>query len=375
MIVGMRALARALVLLAMVSASAVAQAPLRHVATAHAISTYGHFFHGSSVTFLGTVSDVAGVAVAPIGDKQRVVVLWQQPEGPEGPVILRGTLFDISRLEPADPRLATIDTEKILDAVNEGRMPGRDEVFLLTGARAEKYEPSLTPNVRAIAIDPARWAGKQVTVSGRFRGKNILGDQPTPPGQSPHEFVIRVADASIWVSGIRPRGRGFVLDPASRRDTREWVRVSGIVRHEPPLVWIEGKTVDLAKPETEAAPEPEAAPLPPGPPPEIIFSAPLDGEMGVSTNVVLRVQFSRDIDPESLRDQVAVAYGLKPDGTSPGPAPKAETTYRPANRAVEIRFSEPLAAFATVNVAFGDQIKATDGVFMKPTRISFTTGR
>jgi hypothetical protein len=145
--------------------------------------------------------------------------------------------------------------------------------------------------------------------------------------------------------------------------------------HEPPLVWIEGKTVDLAKPESEAGAEPETAPLPPGPPPEIIFSAPLNGETDVPTNVVLRVQFSRDVNPDTLQDQVAVAYGLKPDGSSPGPAPKATTTYRPANRAIEIRFSEPLAAFTNVIVAFGNEIKATDGVAMKPARISFTTGR
>jgi hypothetical protein len=369
-----RSLVRAAALLAILSAAASAQAPLRHSATAHALSRFGHFFHGSAVTFLGAVTETAGVPVVPIGEKQRIVMLWQQPESPDGTVVLRGTLLDLARLEPNDPRLATVDTQKILDALNDGHAPGRDQIFLLAGARSEKYEPSMTPNVRAIALDPARWAGKQVTVSGRFRGKNILGDQPAPPGKSPNEFVIRVADASLWVSGVRPRGRGFVLDPASRRDTREWVRVTGVVRHEPPLVWIEGKTVDLAKPETENT-EPEKAPLPPGPPPEIIFSAPLDGEMDVRTDVVLRVQFSRDINPDSLRDQIAVAYGLKPDGSTPGPAPKATTTYRPANRAVEIRFSEPLAAFSNVIVAFGNEIKATDGVAMKPARISFTTGR
>ena len=371
----MRSFFRAAGVLAILGATATAQAPLRHITTAHALSRYGHFFHGSPVTFLGTVSDTAGVPVVPIGDKPRVAVLWQQPEAPEGLVVLRGTLFDLGRLEQTDPRLANIDTQKILEAVNEGRWPGRDHIFLLTGARSEKYEPSATPNVRAIALDPAKWAGKQVTVSGRFRGKNLLGDQPAPPGKSPNEFVVRVADASIWVSGVRPRGRGFVLDPDSRRDTREWVRVTGTVRHEPPLVWIEGKTVDLAKPESEGPTDPETARLPPGPSPEIIFSAPLNGEVDVQTTIVLRVQFSRDIDPESLRDQVAVAYGLKPDGTAPGPAPTATTTYRPANRAVEIRFAQPLAPFTNVIVAFGDQIKATDGVAMKPTKISFTTGR
>lgn len=351
-----------------------AQAPARHVTTAHALSAYGHFFHGAHVTFLGSVSVVAGVAVAPIGEKQRVAVVWQQPQAPEGQVVLRGTFLDLARLEPGDARLLNIDTQKMLDALNEGRRPGLDQLFLLTAASHERYEPAVQASVRAIALDPARYAGRQVTVSGRFRGKNLFGDHPTSPAKSPHEYVVRVADAAVWISGLRPRGRGFTLDQDSRRDTREWVRVTGIVRHEAPRVWIEGKTIDLAKPETEAAPE-AAAPLPPGPAPEIVFSAPLDGETGVPTAIVLRVQFSRDIDPASLKDQIAVAYGLRADGSSPGPAPAAATRYAPANRSVEIRFSEALAPFTTVIVAFGNQISATDGVTMKPARISFTTGR
>lgn len=350
------------------------QAPQRHVTTAHALATWGHFFHGSQVSFLGTVSDINGLAVTPLGEKQQAVVLWEQAQATDGQVILRGTFVDLGRLEQNDPRLANIDTQKILDVLNDGRWPARDRLYLLMGASHQKYEPSVQVNVRAIALDPARFAGKQVTVSGRFRGKNLLGDQPVSPGKSPHEYVIRVADASLWVSGLRPRGRGFTLDPDSRRDTREWVRVTGTVRHEPPLVWIEGKTIDLAKPETEPAAE-AAPPLPPGPPPEIVFSAPLDGETGVATTVLLRVQFSRDIDPASLKDQVAVAYGLRPDGTPPGPAPQATTKYVPANRSIEVRFNEPLAPFTTVIVAFGNEIKATDGVAMKPTRISFVTAR
>ena len=108
---------------------------------------------------------------------------------------------------------------------------------------------------------------------------------------------------------------------------------------------------------------------------EIVFSAPLDGETEEATDVVLRVQFSRDIAPESLKDQVAVAYGMRPDGSAPGAAPAAHITYRAANRSIEIRFAEPLAPFSTVIVAFGNAITATDGVAMRPSRIRFQTGR
>lgn len=371
----MRSVALIPALLLLLCGTAAAQAVQRHATTAHALSKYGHFFHGSQVTFLAQISETAGVIVTPIGEKQRIAILWQDARVTEGDVLVSGTFFDLGRLEQTDSRLANIDTQKILDALNEGRWPPRDQVFLLLNARYEKYEPPVVANLRAIALDPARYAGRQVTISGRFRGKNLLGDQPVSPGRSPHEYVLRVGDASIWVSGLRPRGRGFVLDPDSRRDTREWVRVTGTVRHEPPLVWIEGKSIEIAKPESETEPDPGPAKLPPGPSPEIVFSAPLNGETDVPTNVVVRVQFSRDIDPKSLDQQVAVAYGLRPDGSPPGRAPAPTTTYRAANRSIEIRFAEPLAPYTTVIVAFGNEIKATDGVAMKPARISFSTGR
>lgn len=352
-----------------------AQAPARHVTTAHALSATSHFFHGSAVTFLGTVAETDGLSVVPLSERQRAVILWEEPQRPDGPVVLRGTFFDLGRLEPSDSRLASVDVTRILDRLNEGRWPGRDQIFVVTGARAEKYEPPVQPDLRAIALDPARYAGKDVTLAGRFRGRNLFGDQPSSPGKSPHEYVLQVADASIWVSGLRPRGRGFTLDPDSRRDTREWVRVSGTVRHEPPLVWIEGTRIETTRPEDETLDEPAPVAVPPGPAPEIVFSAPLDGETGVATDIVLRVQFSRDIDPDSLRNQVAVAYGMNADGSSPGRAPAANTVYRAANRSIEIGFAEPLAPFSTVIVAFGNEIKATDGVAMKPARLSFVTGR
>lgn len=366
----------ALALMLCASVPAFGQAPQRRVTTSQALASTSHFFHGSVVRFLGTVQDTTGFSVVPLGERQRMVVLWAEQQRPAGEVLLRGTFLDLGRLEPGDSRLSAVDMQRLLDTLHEGRWPGRNALFLLVDARAEEYEPPTQPDVRAIALNPAQYAGREVTLSGRFRGRNLFGDQPSSPGKSPNEYVLQVADASIWVSGLRPRGRGFTLDPDSRRDTREWVRVTGTVRHEPPMAWIEGKAIDITNPQDEATtPEPVSVTVPLGPAPEIVFSAPLDGETDVATDIVLRVQFSRDIDPESLRGQVAVAYGVNPDGSTPGTAPAASTSYRAGNRSIEVRFASPLAPYSTVIVAFGNGITATDGVAMKPSRISFTTGR
>ena len=52
--------------------------------------------------------------------------------------------------------------------------------------------------------------------------------------ESRGEFVLRSADAAIWILGKRPRGHGFVLDPESRIDTKRWAEVSGVVRRPRP---------------------------------------------------------------------------------------------------------------------------------------------
>ena len=43
----------------------------------------------------------------------------------------------------------------------------------------------------------------------RIPRRNLFGDQPSAPGKSRYDFVLRSADAAVWVTDLRPRGRGF----------------------------------------------------------------------------------------------------------------------------------------------------------------------
>ena len=56
--------------------------------------------------------------------------------------------------------------------------------------------------MRHVALDPGRYAEQEVTVVGRFRGKNLYGDLPEAPGTGRFDFVLQSADASIWVTGM-----------------------------------------------------------------------------------------------------------------------------------------------------------------------------
>ena len=100
--------------------------------------------------------------------------------------------------------------------------------------------------MRALALQPWRFEGQNVTIVGEFRGRNLFGDQPSAPGKSRYDFVLRSADAAVWVTDLRPRGRGFDLSVEARVDTGRWLQVSGTVSQDRGLVAISGATVATA---------------------------------------------------------------------------------------------------------------------------------
>ncbi len=170
-------------------------------------------------------------------------------------------------------------------------------------------DPVPAPSVRGLALDPHRFDGQSVTVSGRFRGRNLYGDQPAAPGRSKYDYVIQLADSSVWVVGLRPKGPGFDLNIDARVDTGRWLEVHGDVRTGRGLVWIEARTVRASKPVTENAPvETTTEVAAPPPPPQVIFSTPTADAVDVAGDVRVRLQFSRDMTPTSFKGNILAAY-------------------------------------------------------------------
>ena len=68
-----------------------------------------------------------------------------------------------------------------------------------------------------------------VEVVGQFRGSNLFGDLPptTRSGAGLNDWVLREGAAAIWVTGAKPEGSGWSLNPLNRRDTSTWLWVSG----------------------------------------------------------------------------------------------------------------------------------------------------
>lgn len=376
-----RRLALTAVLLAAAGPPAAAQTPGRIATTPQALLDAPLFFHGKQIAVHGQVAPAGEhsrlqVAVDEAAFAKRTVpqvfVFWKdQPSSSTGEI--RGEFWDLGRINADDGRFASYDFKRMLDTVTDGRWPGREELFVIVGAVMLEADLPAAPTLRAIALAPDRYANREVTVAGRFRGRNLFGDLPSPLNKSKWDFVLQSADAAVWTSGVQPKGDGFNLDPGRRVDTGKWLSVSGTVRTEGPRVWIEATSLQLSQPPQEITVDLDVAPGTKAPPPTVIFSAPVPDETSVDTNTDVRIQFSWDMDGRSFEDRVKITYVGPSQGSPPAP-PRFTASYTEGNRGLVIKFAEPLQPFQTIKVALLEGIVAIDGQPLGPWSLTFSTG-
>lgn len=354
-----------------------AQRRLHQATTVPALSRYAVFFHGESVLVRARATSIHdGVLWLEDGDDR---VLWvgdatRTVDSQDQAVVETwGTFWDAGRLQPDDPHMAPYDIERVSGVLTGKPWPGRGElpVFVADGVRPAT--PPAAPTIHALALDPGRYAGQTITVSGRFRGRNLYGDVPQAPAQSLWDFVIRSADAAVWVTGMEPRGRDFRLSVDARADTGRWLSVTGTVRQANGLTWLEATLIETTSPQDPERATPVDVEPTQGPPPQVIFSAPVQDDTDVPLDSLVRIQFSRDMDAESFADRVRIGYA---GGESAGPPMIAPFThrYRLGNRVLEIRFAEPLAPFRTLRVELLEGIAAFDGAALNGWTLSFSLG-
>jgi hypothetical protein len=351
--------ARRLVVLALAAlalyapARTAAEVLSRRATTLAAIRTYPAFFNGQPVRIRAEI-DRSEKRVMLVDGDDKLPALVASGVGGSGVQDIRGEVWDIGRMRQDDPKLT-----------------GRD-------LRPYVGESRAAPSVRTLALAPTRYADQKVTVKGQFRGRNLFGDLPqAPPGaDGRREFVIRSADAAVWVTGKAPKGRGFVFDLNSRIDTTRWLEVSGVVKWERGLVMIVAEDLNETSPLAEAKPE-QVTVAPAIIPPEVLFSAPTADETEVSLNVKVRIQFSRDLDMKSLKGHIDVSYSMaeaRQRGEVEPPPIVAHIGYNPSARVMEITFQPGLERFRIVEVKLNEGIVGTDGSPLKPWSLKFTTG-
>jgi hypothetical protein len=218
-------------------------------------------------------------------------------------------------------------------------------------------------DLRELVKDPAPHLGKQVVVLGKFRGSNLYGDLSIRDKRTPRDFVIKVADAAIWVTGRRPRGEGFRLDPSKRRDTGEWLRVVGEPFEEQGKVYLRAVKVEIAEEPDDADLEPvrlsrtEEKEL--GPPPEVTFTLPIAGEKDIPLKSEFRVQFSKDMKEESFHRNVDLLYG-DDDGIG-NPFPDLQVTYDGPSRTLTVSPGKELEPGKEIRLILYDAISDLEG--------------
>ena len=348
----------------------VAQAPDRIATTAEALVTNPLFFHGKRIVVRQAVKQTGALFELEATSKP-VFVYWKDsPVGSDGEI--RGEFYDLGRMQEGDSRFSSYDFAPIVEAINKGRWPGRDQIFVILGATFVEGPLPPAPTIRAIALAPDTYEGREVTLTGRFRGHNLFGDLPQGVAKSKWDFILQSADGAVWVTGVRPKGKDFDLDPGARVDTGRWIEVKGTIQRDGVMVWITGKDIRLATAPAEVPIE-IARPQPAEPPPAVIFSAPLAGETDFSPAGRIRIQFSRDMTPSSFHDRVRIHYA-GPNAPTVAP-PTFTITYNDGNRSLEIKFKDSLASLQMVEVQLTEGITAIDGQALSPWTLRFTTGQ
>jgi hypothetical protein len=364
-------------LAALAAASVSAQPSTRRATNIAALRAYPAFYHLRPVVVMGTVSlaDNGEMRLADDGGSLRVVFKGSPPDGVSE---VRGEFWDLGRMNADDPRLAGMDVQKTFRIDPEAGWPRPGTVTAIVASAIAEAPAQIGTSIRVIVLDPMRYLDQKVTITGQFAGRNLLGDLPDAPAKSRYDFVVRSADAAIWVTNLRPRGKDFELALDQRIDTGRWVQLSGLVQQGRGLQWLDGtgSTIALTKPPPET---PAEAPIlvPSAPPPEVVFSTPTQDETDVAPSTNIRIQFSRDIAPATLKNQIRITYDEKETQARGGNAPPAvefTTQYVAAKRVLEIRLAKPLERFRTLQIELTNGILGTDQQPLVPWTLKFATG-
>jgi hypothetical protein len=372
-------------LLAVAAVAAVAAQPsARRATNIEALLAHPGFFHARPIVLVGKVTTKENGDLVVAGDAASIRLI-SKGAAPEGLDEIRGEFWDLGRMKPDDPRLAPYDLKATFHLDPEGTWPRSGEVTAIVASSVAPASPPTAPSIRSIVLNPSRYLDQKVTVSGQFAGRNLLGDLPDAPAKSRYDFVLRTADAALWVTNLRPRGKDqghdVELSLDARIDTGRWLQVTGRVVQGRGLLWIDADAGSLAfvKPQSDSTPAEEepAIRVPAAPPPEVVFSAPTEDETDVPMATTVRIQFSRDIDAATLKDHVRARY-LTEQTAERGEmvTPTAEFTYQyaPANRVLEIRFTKPLERFRTLKIDLLEGILGTDKQPLKPWTLTFMVG-
>ena len=222
-------------------------------------------------------------------------------------------------------------------------------------------------SLEALVTKPGSQDGRTVRVVGKFRGRNLYGDLPLSSQRNTSDWVIKDDVFAIWVSGKKPKGSGWELDPTLKRDTEKWIEVIGKPETRRGITYVRALRIALTTaPSAMAAVKPPPPPPPrPRKPPVIVFALPLDGEADVKPNSIFVVQFNKDMDMRTFDGKVQLRYAgprLPGDREFDG----LRLTYDEGRRALMVDPGDVLRSGRRVELILLPGIADTDGMALVP---------
>lgn len=379
LVIRLAAFQRLTLLFVVLAATVSGQGEARRATNMAALRAFPAFYHLRPVVIVGQVVTKQNGDME-LTDSAGSVRLVADGSAPDGVDEIRGAFWDLGRMRRDDPQLAAYDLWRTFRVDPFGPWPRPGEVTVIVATAVAPASAPLTPSIRAIVLNPARYLDQRVTITGQYSGRNLIGDLPDAPAMSRYDFVLRSADAAIWVANTPPRGKNFELGLDARVDTARWLQVSGTVKQGRGLQWIDADagSLTLAKAPAETVAEEIDVPirLPATPPPEVLFSVPAEDESDVSLTTTVRIQLSRDLDPATLKGHVQVAYLESSIERGAPTPPKVDFTvqYNVASRVLQLRFTRPLERFRTLKVQLLEGILGTDKQPLRPWVLTFMLG-
>lgn len=89
------------------------------------------------------------------------------------------------------------------------------------------------------------YAGQTLRVIGLFGGRDLLGELPAGSAPTAQDWVLRQPPHAIWVTGRKPQGKGWKLDPTYKGDGVRWVEVNGRVEVKGGVAFLRASKVTL----------------------------------------------------------------------------------------------------------------------------------
>jgi hypothetical protein len=234
----------------------------------------------------------------------------------------------------------------------------------------ERLSKARKISIEELAARPERFQGRTIRVVGQFRGANLFADLPAKSQRKRGDWVLQEGERAIWVTGKKPKGDGWQLDPSLKRDTGKWLEVTGKIEAKGDVAYMHAErllltTAPLAPPvKAEATPAP---PERPRRPPIVVFALPLDGDVEVPGDSRFVVQFSNDMDEASFQGRVQLRYRNAPRAGI-RPLDSVSFSYEPGRRALTVEPGDRLGRGTDLELRLLPGIKDIEGLELTPRR-------